>query len=493
MKKTLATLALAAAMAAATPSRAASYFVFVAGVTVTDENKDNITSPDITGHVSYDPATKTLTLDNASIAPTGATPGIKSQEPGLTIELLGHNVVHGDAHNPILFNADGVIRGPGSLEAVGKNYSGIYIELASLRVEDATVTARGETYGICGRYGEVETLTLVNSWFTARGAANGSIVDILSMQMQDCHIARPAGSYFDPVFKGVILNGAVVTDEVAIEPDNVSYPLWLAGQQVTSANLADVLGDGTAAYDPAGKRLALSSASISAAGQPALRSQVDGLTIALEGDNALSSDVDAAVVLEPTGAAEPAGATIEGAAVLRLSGAQGARFAGVQLTVAGAMLVADATGVALGGAPGSRGTLALRQATVRATGAGGSVADIDNLSLDGCHIAAPAGAAFDAALGAVAAGGAVVTGLVEILPGAPTGVGAAHGDARLVAVAHGGRIAVDRSADLPVAVYNAAGQQVASAPAGAPALFDLARGQIYLIRAGGQSTKVANL
>ena len=73
------------------PIAPAPAYLNVLGVAVNDANKDQITGPGISGGVSYDPATKTLTLNNAVIASSAFTEyGIFSSDD-LTIRLIGQN------------------------------------------------------------------------------------------------------------------------------------------------------------------------------------------------------------------------------------------------------------------------------------------------------------------------------------------------------------------------------------------------------------------
>ncbi len=81
-------------------------FPTVAGIPVTDANKDNITGAGITGAsgaVSYDPSTKTLTLNNAVIAPAvvdGGKIDAITSSTNITIELIGNNVLGAPPANP---------------------------------------------------------------------------------------------------------------------------------------------------------------------------------------------------------------------------------------------------------------------------------------------------------------------------------------------------------------------------------------------------------
>ena len=51
-----------------------------------------------------------------------------------------------------------------------------------------------------------------------------------------------------------------------IDPDAVTYDLWVAGKQVTETNQNDVLGDGTVSYDPAAHTLTLKDANLTLSG-----------------------------------------------------------------------------------------------------------------------------------------------------------------------------------------------------------------------------------
>ena len=84
-----------------------SYNLWVGGVEVTSDNASNITGEGITGTVTYDDSTKTLTLDNVNIdsvysfensAGTTDSAGIYVSgdfKGDLTIKLVGENTITG--------------------------------------------------------------------------------------------------------------------------------------------------------------------------------------------------------------------------------------------------------------------------------------------------------------------------------------------------------------------------------------------------------------
>ena len=51
----------------------------------------------------------------------------------------------------------------------------------------------------------------------------------------------------------------MVTLAVTVAAADTTYELWVAGEQVTSDNLNDVLGDGTVSFDPTTNTLTLNN------------------------------------------------------------------------------------------------------------------------------------------------------------------------------------------------------------------------------------------
>lgn len=90
MKKLITSLLLLLAGAAASTALADTYPLKVGGVTVTDDNKDQIKSSHIEGQVSYNPDTRTLTLKDATLTIEESINGIyNSGIDNLHIRLVG--------------------------------------------------------------------------------------------------------------------------------------------------------------------------------------------------------------------------------------------------------------------------------------------------------------------------------------------------------------------------------------------------------------------
>lgn len=144
------------------------YDIWVDGVQVTSENKDNLFS----GTVSYDPTTHTLSLNNATLDnDTRLDYGIKTTIPStLKIRLTGTNSItrtdSGGGVGIYLNYSNSVeITGDGTLEinVIGENYDGISTG-ADVKISDkARVIINSEGgLGIAGRKVEIDGAT-VNS------------------------------------------------------------------------------------------------------------------------------------------------------------------------------------------------------------------------------------------------------------------------------------------------------------------------------------------
>ena len=145
---------------------AADYDIWVDGVQVTSENKDNLFS----GTVSYDPTTHTLSLNNATLDnDTMSDYGIKTIIPStLKIRLTGTNSItrtdpYGgmgiapNSSNSVEITGDGTL----VINVIGENYDGISTG-ADVKISDkARVIINSEGgLGIAGRMVEIDGATV---------------------------------------------------------------------------------------------------------------------------------------------------------------------------------------------------------------------------------------------------------------------------------------------------------------------------------------------
>lgn len=183
------------------------YSVWVAGVQVTSENCSDLTVIEgVSGKVSFDSDTKTLTLDNASIHSTGDgeyAHGIyneywKEYHPeGLTIRLIGDNSIVAEGKAGIFSkrdlknktNAKLTIVGDGKLKITSKENPGIYNK-AYLTIRDCTIETDNPLWGISDGFWAFENCNV-----RIRGAKWGSLLDFYEMPVfKGCSITSPAGA-----------------------------------------------------------------------------------------------------------------------------------------------------------------------------------------------------------------------------------------------------------------------------------------------------------
>ena len=388
-----------------------SYGIKIAGVDVTSLNSKDLSVIDgVDGKMSYNPETKTLTMEDVTINITGENVGIWNKEvKGLKINLVGNNTIT-SSEAGITIGQPSTISGSGTLRLKSSNNCGIYLP-SSLAVEGIKLYAEGE-WGIAGQVFQTSgnVLTICNAYVEVTGS-KGSILEVEDLVLDGCSITQPSGAEFDAKYHSVLLNGEVVTDKVVIEPD--SYGFKIAGVDVTALNCKDLSVidgvDGKMSYDPETKTLTMEDVTINGADiNGIVNRSVEGMKIKLVGNNTITTN-NACITINET-------STISGSGTLRLKSSSdcGLFMKSSSLTVESVKLYAEGIyGVA--GFDGVSGEiLTLRNAYVEATGGYGSICDLQNLILDGCAITQPTGAAFDANVHAVALNGEKVTDKVVI-------------------------------------------------------------------------------
>ena len=389
------------------------YGIKIADVDVTKKNcKDLSVIDGVDGKMSYDPETKTLTMEDVTINITGEKVGILNRDvKGLKINLVGNNTITASGACITILQPS-TISGSGTLRLKSSDNCGLFLP-SSLTVEGVTIYAEGK-WGISGQTLQTSgnVLTICNAYVEATGSS-GSICDLQNLVLDGCAITQPVGASFDANSYAVLLNDKLVTDKVVIEPDN--YGFNIAGENVTKKNCKDLSVidgvDGKMSYDPETKTLTMEDVTINTPDNGIWNKYVEGLKIVVVGNNIITSQ-KACIPIQKT-------STISGSGTLRLKTPYDCGlYLHTSLSVEGVKLYVEGKyGVA--GVDGKIGEiLTLRNAYVEATGSSGSICDLQNLILDGCTITQPTGAAFDANVHGVALNGEVVTDKVVIEPDA---------------------------------------------------------------------------
>lgn len=406
-------------MSSALATAQEKYGFKVAGVDVTSDNYLDLTEINgVSGKVYFDPNTRTLTLDNATIEANDCNAILNETCDYLLIELIGTNTINVTNSAGIYTRESTVILGDGGAKlSVKSDLCALLFGGCPLEINNCWLEAEGK-WGISASYNEAEeVLTIRNSHVEATGPT-GSICDIAGLKLEGCYIDIPSKAAYDADSLAVAVNGETVTSKVVIEPN--SYGIYIADKPVTTLNYKDLTSiygvSGSASYDPDTKTLTLDNATIernSTDGTGIVNKTVSDFTVKLIGNNTVTADL-ASMVLNQT-------STITGDGSLHLTSK---RFCGLDMESASVTI--NNTSLFVKGGYGIAGyigaeseVLTVRNSYVEAEGSGsGSISLISNLILDNCAITQPVGAVFDADQKAVVLNGEVFKSKVVIEPSA---------------------------------------------------------------------------
>ena len=389
-----------------------TYGIKIAGEDITGYNRYDLTEiSGVSGKVYFDPNTRTLTLENATIEANDYNAILNETCDYLSIELIGTNNIDVTGAAGINLKEETTIWShSGGKLSVKSDGCALLFGGCPLEINNCWLEAEG-AWGISARNNVAEeVLKIRNSHVEAKGST-GSICDIANLVLDNCSITQPDGARFSTQNNAVVLNGEMVTDKVVIVP---SYGIKIAGVDVTALNCKDlsVIGgvDGKINYNPETKILTMEDVTINATGNGILNEDVKGLKIEVVGNNVITT-TSACIAIGET-------STISGSGTLRLKSSENCGiFLPSSLTVEGVKLYTEGSwGIAGQEFQTSGNVLTICNAYVEVTGSTGSICDLQNLVLDGCSITQPNGAEFDAQSHSVLLNGEVVTYKVVIEP-----------------------------------------------------------------------------
>ena len=391
-----------------------TYGIKIAGEDITGYNRYDLTEiSGVSGKVYFDPNTRTLTLDNATIEANDYNAILNETCDYLSIELIGTNTIYVTGAAGIKLKEETTIwSNSGGKLSVKSDGCALLFGGCPLEISNCWLEAEG-AWGISANNNVAEeVLTIRNSHVEAKGST-GSICDIANLVLEGCSITQPDGAWFSTLNNAVVLNGEMVTDKVVIEP---YYGIKIADVDVTKKNCKDLSVidgvDGKMSYDPETNTLTMEDVTINITGEKVgiLNRDVKGLKINLVGNNTITASGAGITIGQPS--------TISGSGTLRLKSSDNCGlFLPSSLTVEGVTIYAEGKwGISGQTLQTSGNVLTICNAYVEATGSSGSICDLQNLVLDGCAITQPEGAAFDGALHAVALNDKLVTDKVVIEP-----------------------------------------------------------------------------
>ena len=391
-----------------------TYGIKIAGEDITGYNRYDLTEiSGVSGKVYFDPNTRTLTLENATIEANDYNAILNETCDYLSIELIGTNTIDVTGAAGINLKEETTIWShSGAKLTIKSDGCALLFGGCPLEIDNCWLEAEG-AWGISASNNVAEeVLTIRNSHVEAKGST-GSICDIANLVLDYCSIIQPDGARFSTQNKAVVLNGEMVTDKVVIVP---SYGIKIAGVDVTALNCKDLSVidgvDGKISYNPETNTLTMEDVTINITGENVgiWNKEVKGLKINLVGNNTITSS-EACISISET-------STISGSGTLRLkSSGNCGIFLPSSLAVEGIKLYAEGEwGIAGQAFQTSGNVLTICNAYVEVTGSNGSICDLQNLVLDGCSITQPNGAEFDAQSHSVLLNDEIVTDKVVIAP-----------------------------------------------------------------------------
>ena len=390
-----------------------TYGIKIAGEDITGYNRYDLTEiSGVSGKVYFDPNTRTLTLDNATIEANDYNAILNETCDYLSIELIGTNTIYVTGAAGIKLKEETTIwSNSGGKLSVKSDGCALLFGGCPLEISNCWLEAEG-AWGISANNNVAEeVLTIRNSHVEAKGST-GSICDIANLVLEGCSITQPDGAVFDAKNNAVVLNGEMVTDKVVIVP---RYGVQIAGVDVTALNCKDLSVidgvDGKMSYDPETNTLTMEDVTINVSYiNGIVNRSVEGMKIKLVGNNTITTNEACITILQPS--------TISGSGTLRLKSSDNCGlYLPSSLTVEGVTIYAEGEwGIAGQEFQTFGNVLTICNAYVEATGSSGSICDLQNLVLDGCAITQPVGASFDANVYGVALNGELVTDKVVIEP-----------------------------------------------------------------------------
>ena len=389
---------------------ATDYGLKVAGVDVTSDNCADLSVIDgVKGTVSYAPATKTLTLQDATIDKADEFTIENKSIDGLKVNIVGTNNLSTTKFASISIEKTTTFQGSGTLKVKGKSY-GISFGNNNLDViiRDCKMYIEGE-WGIDGFFVNTN-LTIINANIEINSLKE-AITRIDNLSLQRCAITEPAGAIFDASQRCLVVGGAYVS-KLVIAPEKPVFKV--AGVEVTDANsgnLTTIAGvEGKASYDPETQTLTLDNATITTNAVAGIANEsATGLQVKLVGNNTITSASAAGMVI-----GRQTRIVGDGKLKVTSTGASAILMQGAPLNIEGCSVVAEGKYGIYADKGDVKEVLTVRTASVEAQGASGSIAGLSNLLLVRCIINQPQGAAYDKALKGVAKDGGLVTDRVVI-------------------------------------------------------------------------------
>ena len=430
------------------------YGVNILGVDIDNCNANGVGSPYISTKdcMSFDEATKTLTLNDFKAECPGLKEVISSTCDGLRIRLKGESTLSTNADAVIkVCNPDSAGRvetifcGDGKLNLKGYRFAVLIGARAGVTFADHVMVRGQGAIGGNSLGEQEETLTVEgNAYVGCKGTFGNPAVEQLSaLTLGDsiCIVEPNYGtaSKLDNGYCIVDRWGTLAREVVMGIPQSLG--LSIGERAVTTANHGDVFANGQFNYEPEAKTLTLTNASLDAATGIDNR-QIEAMKIVLVGENTITarnSVISSAKLITINGEGTLNGTSTEGVA-MKLVGADGI-ISGPRLNLKGKTHAIQGDK--------ARELLRITDASTELTLTTEGPATLSGLGAmwlgPGLYVTSPVNAVFDSSYGGFTLSGLPYNGMVEISNREPSAIDG---------------VACDAAASHPTAVYDYSGRQI---------------------------------
>lgn len=377
------------------PAMAEEYPLEILGQKVTDANKDKL--HEISGitlgadaEFKYLPAEKTLVMKNITANVVGLYAIKNTGIEKLHILVEGKNKLNANK-TVCLFSASTLIEGDGELAITTTSGAGILLQNAStLTISDASLTVKGEKWGISGD--KKETLVLNDVRLKAQGTV-GAIDDLAALTLKDAKIIVPEKGSFQAQKHAVVDQYGTKVTTVNIE---AVYDLYILEEQVTKANCDDLSkinpaaiklhSEGQFAYNHKKRTLTIKNVEVKEADADVITNKkISDLKIFVSGNNSLKTQ-KTALVLNASTALDGDGALsllTPTAAAISIQKEYSLEISNLTLNVEGKWGIVEQSGSA------QAKNLTIRNTTLTVKSSDYAIGDFKTFSIQECAIIKP--------------------------------------------------------------------------------------------------------
>ena len=179
------------------------YGIKVAGVEVTNLNCADLSMIDgVSGTISFDPATSTMTMQDVTLERTEEKDGVGISNRSckdFKLNLIGQNIIR-TYFSSLLFNEPSIISGSGVVHASSSFGGGIYVDNATLTIDDCEVYANG-AYGIAGAEERKDNKVVIRNAYVKLEGTEATMSWIDGFTLESCSIKEPEGVAYDATLR----------------------------------------------------------------------------------------------------------------------------------------------------------------------------------------------------------------------------------------------------------------------------------------------------